>query len=340
MERFFNLYSTTVALGGYTSGSGLLNVADTSAITLGSGDVTRFLVVRLVAGTLTPIVLLIATAVNSSTQFAVTAEGTDANALASDMVLNVNTAGSMEAIINDSNRVGLYSSIPATGRAGMSYCPTDGVLDRLVHDGSAWVPFIGGMKLKTPSIADFPTNVAGANITATTFTDIGGGVLLTGTAASGDNITAQLASLPSPPYEYIFRFWGWMVQQDYQMFGICLQDSGSGKFTLIGIAQRSGVGKLRYIYFNSANSYNSDAITEGTSILNPFSRSGLVHVMIGDDNSNRYMKLSGDGKSWNLLDSRARTDFLTPDRFGPMVIPYTTTTLKVSMTLVDVTRTI
>ena len=41
MERYFNGYQTTVAPGGYTSGSGVLNVLSTSGITLNAGDTCR-----------------------------------------------------------------------------------------------------------------------------------------------------------------------------------------------------------------------------------------------------------------------------------------------------------
>jgi hypothetical protein len=109
MEVYFNDFSTTVAIGGYTAGSGFLNVAATSPITIAAGDTTRLTIYDVSNNV---VVILIATAVNSSTQFAVTAEGADANATAGQTVLNTLTVGAMDQIKADVGRSsGFYQTL-------------------------------------------------------------------------------------------------------------------------------------------------------------------------------------------------------------------------------------
>ncbi len=83
-EQFANLCTTTIALGGYTAGSGVLDVATTAAPW---PQTPSFHIIIVNPATNAVKVILNVTAVNSATQWAVTAEGTDANALAGDAVL-------------------------------------------------------------------------------------------------------------------------------------------------------------------------------------------------------------------------------------------------------------
>jgi hypothetical protein len=83
MEQFANNCSALVASGGYTAASGVLNVTSTAAPW---PQVGNFSIVIYNKNTNALIVTLTVTAVNSTTQFAVTAEGTDASASAGDLV--------------------------------------------------------------------------------------------------------------------------------------------------------------------------------------------------------------------------------------------------------------
>jgi len=96
MEQFANNCLTYVAAGGYTSGSGVLNVDSTAAPFPQVGDF-RISIFDQATGDLT--VILKVTAVSSGTQFAVTAEGTDASAAEDDVVRGTMiTAASIESV--------------------------------------------------------------------------------------------------------------------------------------------------------------------------------------------------------------------------------------------------
>ncbi len=91
VEQYANNCIATVAAGGYTSGSGILNVDSTAAPWPQVGNFR--LIITDVSRTTVKVILKV-TAKNSATQWAVTAEGTDASASAGDLALGtVVTAG-------------------------------------------------------------------------------------------------------------------------------------------------------------------------------------------------------------------------------------------------------
>ncbi len=93
-ENYYTRFSTTVS-GGYTAGSGVLNVAATA------GTAANFRVIIVDAGTGAYIALLKVTGVNSSTQYAVATDpgGTDANASSGDGVYAILTADALDAVL-------------------------------------------------------------------------------------------------------------------------------------------------------------------------------------------------------------------------------------------------
>ena len=92
-EQLYNNYATTVASGGYSSGSGFLNITGST-----SGFTAPFHIGIYDSTTLIVVVLLHVTGVNSSSQYAVTAEGTDASASAGDLVRGVLTVAAIGQI--------------------------------------------------------------------------------------------------------------------------------------------------------------------------------------------------------------------------------------------------
>ncbi len=102
-EQRANFGQTTVAGGGYTAGSGVLNVVSTS---IGSGlqpfsTSATFSVVIKDSGTGAPKALLEVTGINSPTQFAVTnSGGVDVNCSAGDIVQQVIDDRALTAILS------------------------------------------------------------------------------------------------------------------------------------------------------------------------------------------------------------------------------------------------
>lgn len=139
LEYYANNCSTTVGSTGYTAGSGLLNVASTTAPwpQITGHQQFHITIYRLIGGVNTVIVVLAVTGINSSTQFAVTAEGTDANAIFGDLVIGTLTTGGMNCIRGNVTQVGVYAGLPSIGHVGDRYSCTDCPFD-LVWNGSSW----------------------------------------------------------------------------------------------------------------------------------------------------------------------------------------------------------
>ena len=118
-EQFANACSTKVAAGGYTAGSGVLNVDSTAAPFPQIGDY-RIGIYNQSTGALK--VLLKVTAVNSASQFAVTAEGTDANAAEDDDVYGtIVTAAAIAAWTHQTSALILLEQHAASNSASLDF---------------------------------------------------------------------------------------------------------------------------------------------------------------------------------------------------------------------------
>jgi len=117
-EQFANNCNTTVAAGGYTAASGVLNVASTAAPFPQVGDF-RIAIYDVSTGVLK--VILKVTAINSSTQFAVTAEGTDAAANATDIVRGTILSAAVLSAITPIEGDEAYSAGNFTGSSSMTW---------------------------------------------------------------------------------------------------------------------------------------------------------------------------------------------------------------------------
>lgn len=319
-ERYFNNFSTTVAVGGYTAGSGVLNVGSTAGISLNSGDTCRLSVYD---GSGNLVVILIASVVNSGTQFAVTAEGSDANALATYQVLNTLTVGGMNQIRSDINSVGPMASIPSSfQQKGQRYIATDSVFGEFIFDGSLWIPYTAGLQMSPPLSGSFGTTVVGANGTIDSFANSADGALLFKahrTSGSGDNLCAKMMAVPATPYTFRVRFYENTDLVASWIYGICLYDSGSGKFVTFGLCGTS-ISCWREVAWNSSTSASGVPFQSG-QIGGTF-RGGLADIQLTDDGSNRNWLVCADGHNQVAEYVEGNTTFLTPTHIGLVIVPY------------------
>lgn len=184
MEQFGNHCSTTVATGGYTSGSGVLNVASTASPWPSTGTFT----VVLRNSSLT---ILRVTAINSSTQWAVTAESSDANASAGTTVLGtILSAAAMSQVKTDTAptiQIGSYASIPSSGmKAGDIYNCSDSVFNA-IYNGSAWQYQLFGRG----TAFNKPDGVVGQTTT------LNGGI---NNSVTSLTVNSQFGSMPATPF--------------------------------------------------------------------------------------------------------------------------------------------
>lgn len=315
-EQYFDLYSTTVAIGGYTAGSGVLNVAATSPISLGASDSTRLLVYRLIAGVLTPIVLLKATAVNSSTQFAVTAEGTDANALLADVVINVNTVGAMNQFRIDASQTGTYASLPSTTgqKQGNRYKCTDSPYE-FIFDGSVWQPYWGGYNVTLPIPGNFSWQSQGSATVDTTT----GQIIVSRLAAEASfNIHAYVIAAPATPYHVIMGIVGRGNNNANKGACVCFSDGTKYEIALFPFVDFTQNNDL-VVFYNTNNTTNSSTpLNDVTNFVMPACYPGFIFVRLGDDGTTNKTFDIGPTPTgpWQTLLTQGRTTNLTPSKVG------------------------
>jgi hypothetical protein len=316
MERYFDFFSTSVAVGGYTAGSGVLNVGATTGISLNSGDTCRLLVYRVITGVLTPIVLLVASAVNSGTQFAVTAEGTDANALATDVVINVLSAGGMNQIRSDISRIGSFANLPSTTNqvAGARYKCTDTPYE-FIFDGTLWQPFWGGFNVTLPIPANFAWQSQGSATLVTTF----GTMRLYRATESPFNIHAQVMAAPATPYHVIagIRLSGGQGITGNVNAGFCVSDGTKYEW----ISLPNTVGSQTFVVWYATNNTTFSNFFVNAAFPMPFSYPPDMYLRIGDDGSTNKtfdVGYSPTGPWFNAY-SEGRATNLTISQIGILV---------------------
>lgn len=234
VERFANLAGTLLN-GAYTSGSGVLNVDSTAAPFPQTGN---FRVAVADPTTFVVKVILKVTAINSGTQFAVTAEGADANGADNDLCKLVLTNDGLASMFADALQYGAYASLPATTnqRAGNRYLCTDSPYE-FVFNGSVWVPFIPGIGQVTqpPSSGWSWVNQGGASVVTTT-----GGIQLLAPAGAGDNHRVYVRTPANSTFVASLLFTPEIFTENSVFVGLYFRESGTGKLSGIGVTNSGG----------------------------------------------------------------------------------------------------
>lgn len=304
-EVYCNLALTLVAAGGYTPGTGVLNVASTAAPFPQRGN---FRVAISDPASDNPRVLLEVTGINSPTQFAVVAEGTDASGFVNDKVTAVLTAGALDAVRSDLHRVGAYASIPSTtnSKRGDEYAAADGY--HFHFDGTGWVPYSLSAQMRKPVLADYTAvNAAGSAIA-----DSAAGIRLRNAAAE-TGVNAYVIAAPAAPYTLIVRLAGYaqMNGSNTPGFGVCFRNSSSGKIEMLQVGNSNGVA-IGVDYWTDATTFSSAIAAAKGFVIS----SDGIWLALQDDGVNKSFAWSVDGVNFETVFSEVRTANFTANQIG------------------------
>ncbi len=309
-ESYVDNCSTTVASGGYTAASGVLNVASTGSPFPQTQQFHFY-----IADATTKAVKAIgkATAINSGTQWAVTMS-LDVNANQNDLVVLSLCADAMDQIRADVNQIGTRANLPSTTgqKAGNSYTCSDSPYDYL-YDGSAWQARFGCFPVTEPVSGNFSwANQGGASVSSTQ----GGEALTAPNSASADALRVRYIAGPSTPYTITAAFLLTMANNatGFPQVGLCFYNSTSGKLVTIGLTgwNSNGAGSILQKW-NSVSSFNGNYI--GLTSM-PWAANQLCWLRVNDTGTNFVFSISMDGVNWIVVETVSRTDFLTPDKVG------------------------
>lgn len=148
-----------------------------------------------------------------------------------------------------------------------------------------------------------------------------GGVLLEAPASASINVRARVKSIPAAPYTVTMAYVPHMLFLDAFYGGMALRESSSGKLILLSLQSNTGWHAsqqvIQYHKWNSPTSFNADYTTTPSPIIAaPWYTGPCMWMRIKDDNTNRIVYISADGKRWHQMHSVGRTDFMTPDEIG------------------------
>ncbi len=307
VERYQDLAETTVAAGGYTAGSGVLNVASTAS----PFKVTGLYSVAISDPTSTVVkALLTVQSVASGTQFRVVSGGIDANCNFGDIVTAVLTERGIYQTRSDQSRVGTYPLLPTLASKGDRYRAADGY--DFHYDGSSWTPYGFSIKMRKPVAADY----SATGLASAVLTDSSNGLFLyDATAEEGLHLYKLVA--PSTPYTITVRMSGLLELQSSKVpgFGLAFRESSSGKVETIMASNNAGAGANPGCWVGV--DYWTDEVTYDSALQGSIRFSCALDdlwLQISDASGNKVFQFSADGINWIPIYSETRTTNLTANQ--------------------------
>jgi hypothetical protein len=298
-EQYANLCSTNLTAG-YTAGAGSIAVTSTASPWPASPQFHIY-----IADPTTGVVKVIlkVTAVTDATHWAVTAEGTDANASSGDVVKLSLTAGAMDQIRVDVSQLGAYAS-KTSQKAGNIYFPNDAlVLSR--DNGASFDSFGPIWPLGDPNAQTWTQQSFGSCSSDTTH----GGISILNTASEAAfNVHALTFPTPATPYHIEFTYFQYKANSTNFMTGACFSDGT--KYEIFDPAFQQAYGNSVVFYLTNNTTFSSTPVNTNNANNLGFPPT-LFWVRIGDDGTNKTWDVSVDGYRWSQVGSEARaTNFV------------------------------
>jgi hypothetical protein len=219
-------------------------------------------------------------------------------------------------------QAGAFASRPSSGRVtGDLYLATDGpYLSRF--DGTNWKSWALGQPVVEPADPGTWVNQGSATLATT------GGVLCLQCAGGSNAVHARVKSAPATPWKVraLLRFVAAELTPggggNEAGGGLCFRQSSDGKLIEVSFRlydNNSLAPRLHVRKWDTATSFNAQVFAFDSGF-----GAGPTWVEIGDDGTNRTIKLSPDGVNWSTaVYSEARTTYLTADQYGLQVVPNT-----------------
>lgn len=300
-EQYANLASTNLTAN-YTAGSGVLQVTATTSPWPASPQF-RVFVADPTSGTVK--VILKVTAITDTTHWAVTAEGSDANATSGDVVKLCLTAGAMDQIRIDTHQTGALASA-VSQKAGNLYLPNN-ALTILRDTGAAFSPWGPIWPLSDPNLQSWTQQ----NFGSCTSSSAHGGINIVNPTAEGSfNTHALVKSAPSTPYHCEFGFFKRMLSGGNEMAGACFSDGT--KYEIFDQYFQNSLAQAVVFYLTNSTTFGGTPVN-----TNPGGAIGaMIWARLGDDGTNKTWDISCDGYTWYQVGSEAHATNMTPTQVG------------------------
>lgn len=182
----------------------------------------------------------------------------------------------------------------------------------------SYTPAVGFTPVFTPPInGDFAwVNQGGASVTAAD-----NQVYLAIPGVAGTQMRIRKKAVPAAPYTVTMAWVPMLPGADTQYLGMCLRDSGTGKLVLYKLLSASVWDTKFHVIqaskWTNETTFSADYTIPTGPVYAPLWQVGpCMWFRIQDDNTNRMLQISNDGRHFFTLHSVGRTDFITPNEIG------------------------
>jgi hypothetical protein len=239
-------------------------------------------------------------------------EGTSAAShTAGDAVDGTLTKRSMDQICADQVTYDIYANLPAAGKKGRMFVPSDGGI-QLFDDGTNWNGWWNGQPAKPLDNSVFTWD----NQSSCSLTQYGSNWTLAVTSANTGNpgFALRYKTAPSTPYTILMAFTPLFhigASSAFYSFACGFRESSSGKLHSFMMAWNSSLVQMWSSKWTNSTSFSTDYTTSGIGrIFEP-----IPHYMyLKDDGTDRSFGVSYDGKILAEFDFTTSSDFLTPNQ--------------------------
>jgi len=200
---------------------------------------------------------------------------------------------------------GTYLAAPSASQAGRLYFPTnDAVVLR--DTGAAWERWGTVWNFIAPDNSTF----SWVNQGSSTVAQVGSTVKLIGQINSEAHL--RVLSAPSTPYTLTAAMRVTGYRQNTYRFGILVRDSGTGKFSTVGV-NWNAIGSANYWVWSDWGSTTTFAVQTGLECQLP----EILWLRVRDNGTNLIWSYSVDGINFIVAFSSTRTFYMaTPNQLG------------------------
>lgn len=229
--------------------------------------------------------------------------------------------------LTDAIRRGTFANRPTSAPDGTVYVCTDGPLQFVFKNG-VWNSYHGSTPLNTPPAAS-TWSLINASL-GTSFSDSLGGLLFSGSVATGSSLVAKNTA-PATPYSittHMLLNWGAATNNaaswNFCYAGICWRDTANGNLHMFGPCYATTVGGVYINTFRllTASGTGTSGITYTNStdfnfvpLLSNTQNAG-IWLRGTDDGTNRTVFYSGDGVNFTQFHQITRTTSVNPVEVG------------------------
>jgi len=190
----------------------------------------------------------------------------------------------------------------------------DSCWNEAYFDGTNWRYLVNGKELKPPTSSTFTWVNQTSGGQSASVSHSNGGEYMSTPALSGDHWRLRKEAAPTPPYKLRATILMTLPGANFALCGPLWRQSSDGKFVAAIVVHINGAVWPHIVKANSPTSIASNYAVNLQ--FGAMASNQLFHWELEDNNTNRIIRGSTDGITFNQVHSVARGDFMTGNEIG------------------------